>query len=53
LNRKNEGAGKPPLAARITIKIGSAVLRCGRQDFRNVPHRGARAGLAESDAVVV
>jgi class 3 adenylate cyclase len=54
LNRKNEGAGKPALAARIAIDTGPAVLDAGGEIFGDVPNIAARSqSLAEPDAVVV
>jgi class 3 adenylate cyclase/predicted ATPase len=54
LNRKNEGAGKPALAARIAIDTGPAVLDAGGEIFGDVPNIAARAqSLAEPEAVVV
>jgi class 3 adenylate cyclase/predicted ATPase len=54
LNRKNEGAGKPALAARIGIDTGPAVLDAGGEIFGDVPNIAARAqSLAEPEAVVV
>jgi class 3 adenylate cyclase len=54
LNRKNEGAGKPALAARIAIDTGPAVLDAGGEIFGDVPNIVARAqALAEPGAVVV
>jgi predicted ATPase len=54
LNRKNEGAGKPALAARIAIDIGPVVLDAGGEIFGDVPNIAARAqALAEPGAVVV
>ena len=37
LNRKNEGTGKPALAARIAIEVGTGRGRCRRRDFRRRP----------------
>jgi class 3 adenylate cyclase/predicted ATPase len=54
LNRKNEGAGKPALAARIAIDTGPAVFDAGGEIFGDVPNIAARAqSLAEPEAVVV
>jgi class 3 adenylate cyclase/tetratricopeptide (TPR) repeat protein len=54
LNRKNEGAGKPALAARIAIDTGPAVLDAGGEIFGDVPNIAARAQtLAEAGSVVV
>ena len=54
LNRKNEGAGKPALAARIAIDTGPAVLDAGGEIFGDVPNIAARAqALAEPGSVVV
>jgi class 3 adenylate cyclase len=43
LNRKNEGAGKPALAARIAIDTGPAVLDAGGEIFGDVANVAARA----------
>jgi class 3 adenylate cyclase len=54
LNRKNEGAGKPALAARIAIDTGPAVLDASGEIFGDVPNIAARAqAVAEPGAVVV
>src|SRR5262249_37086681 len=54
LNRKNEGAGKPALAARIAIDTGPAGLDAGGASFGDVPNIAARAqALAGPGAVVV
>jgi class 3 adenylate cyclase/predicted ATPase len=54
LNRKNEGAGKPALTARIAIDTGSAVLDAGGEIFGDVANVAARAqALADPGAVVV
>jgi class 3 adenylate cyclase/predicted ATPase len=54
LNRKNEGAGKPALAARIAIDTGPAVLDATGEIFGDVANIAARAqALAEPGAVVV
>jgi class 3 adenylate cyclase/predicted ATPase len=54
LNRKNEAAGKPALAARIAIDIGPAVLDADGEIFGDVANIAARAqALAEPGAVVV
>ena len=54
LNRKNEVAGKPALAARIAIDIGPAVLDASGEIFGDVANVAARAqALAEPGAVVV
>src|SRR6516165_1346 len=54
LNRKNEGAGKPALAARIAIDTGPAVLDAAGEIFGDVANVAARAqALADSGAVVV
>jgi class 3 adenylate cyclase len=48
LNRKNEAAGKPALAARIAIDTGPAVLDATGEIFGDVPNVAARAqALAE------
>jgi class 3 adenylate cyclase len=54
LNRKNEGAGKPPLAARIAIESGPVVVDAAGEIFGDVPNIAARAqALAEPGAVVI
>jgi predicted ATPase len=54
LNRKNEGSGKPALAARIAIDTGPVVVDAGGEIFGDVPNVAARAqALAEPGAVVV
>src|SRR6516162_8152362 len=54
VNRQNEGAGKPAMAARIAIDTGPAVLDAGGEIFGDVPNIAARAqALAEPSAVVV
>ena len=54
LNCKNEGAGKPALAARIAIDTGPAVLDAGGEIFGDVANVAARAqALADPGAVVV
>jgi class 3 adenylate cyclase len=54
LNRKNEPAGKPILAARIAIDTGPAVVDAGGEIFGDVTNVAARAqALAEPGAVVV
>src|SRR6516225_9841107 len=54
VNRQNEGAGKPAMAARIAIDTGPAVLDAGGEIFGDVPNIAARAQvLAEPGAVVV
>jgi class 3 adenylate cyclase len=54
LNRRNKGAGKPALAARIAIDTGPAVLDAGGEIFGDVPNGAARAqAVAEPGAVVV
>src|SRR5262249_20626495 len=51
---KNEGAGKPALAARIAIDTGPAVLDAAGKIFGDVPNIAARAqARAEPGAVVV
>jgi len=48
LNRKNEAAYKPALAARIAIDTGPAVLDATGEIFGDVPNVAARAqALAE------
>jgi class 3 adenylate cyclase/predicted ATPase len=54
LNRKNEGVGKPALAARIAIDTGPAVLDASGEVFGDVANVAARAqALADPGAVVV
>jgi class 3 adenylate cyclase len=54
LNRKNEGVGKPALAARIAIDTGPAVLDATGEIFGDVANVAARAqALADPGAVVV
>jgi class 3 adenylate cyclase len=50
LNRRNEGAGRPALAARIAIDTGPAVLDAAGKIFGDVPNIAARAfALDRSD----
>ena len=54
LNRKNEGGGKPALAARIAIDSGQVVVDASGEIFGDVPNIAARAqALAEAGSVVV
>jgi class 3 adenylate cyclase len=54
LNRKNEGRGKPALAARIAIDLGPVVVDAAGEIFGDLPNIAARAqALAEPGAVVV
>jgi class 3 adenylate cyclase/predicted ATPase len=54
LNRKNEGTGKPALAARIAIDLGPVVIDQTGEIFGDVPNIAARAqALAEPGSVVV
>jgi class 3 adenylate cyclase len=54
LNRKNDGTGKPALAARIAIDTGPVVIDAGGEIFGDVPNIAARAqALAEPGSVVV
>ena len=54
LNRKNEGTGKPVLAARIAIESGPVVVDATGEIFGDVPNIAARAqALAEPGSVVV
>jgi len=54
VNRKNEGTGKPALAARIAIDLGPVVVDASGEIFGDVPNVAARAqALAEPDTVVV
>ena len=53
-NRKNEGTGKPALAARIAIDSGPVVIDATGEMFGEVPNIAARAqALAEAGSVVV
>jgi class 3 adenylate cyclase len=53
LNRKNEGTGKPALAARIAIDSGPVVVDAAGEIFGDVPNIAARAqALAEPGSVV-
>jgi class 3 adenylate cyclase len=54
LNRKNDGTGKPALAARIAIDFGPVVVDATGEIFGDVPNIAARAqALAERGSVVV
>ena len=54
LNRKNDGTGKPALAARIAIESGPVVVDAAGEIFGDVPNIAARAqALAEPGSVVV
>jgi class 3 adenylate cyclase/predicted ATPase len=54
LNRKNEGTGKPALAARIAIDSGPVVVDATGEIFGDVPNVAARAqAVAEGGSVVV
>jgi class 3 adenylate cyclase len=54
LNRKNEGGGKPALAARIAIDSGPVVIDAAGEIFGDVPNIAARAqALAEPGMVVI
>jgi class 3 adenylate cyclase len=54
LNRKNDGTGKPVLAARIAIDSGPVVVDAAGEIFGDVPNIAARAqALAEPGSVVV
>jgi class 3 adenylate cyclase/predicted ATPase len=54
LNRKNEDAGKPKLAARIAIDLGPVVVDAIGEIFGDVPNVAARAqALADPGSVVV
>src|SRR5262249_10486587 len=54
LNRKNEGTGKPVLAARIAVDLGPVVVDATGEVFGDVPNVAARAqALAEPGAVIV
>ena len=53
-NRKNEGTGKPALAARIAIDSGPVVMDATGEMFGEVPNIAARAqALADAGSVVV
>ena len=54
LNRKNEGAGKPVLAARIGLETGPAVVDAAGEIYGDVASVAARVqALAEPGAVLV
>jgi class 3 adenylate cyclase len=54
LNRKNAGAGKPALNARIGIEIGPVVVDAAGEIYGDAPNVAARVrALAEPGAVVV
>jgi len=54
LNRKNEGAGKPVLAARIGLETGTAVVDAAGEIYGDVANVAARVQvLAEPGAVLV
>jgi class 3 adenylate cyclase len=54
LNSKNDGAAKPPLAARIAVESGPVVVDQAGEIFGDVPNIAARAqALAEPGAVIV
>jgi class 3 adenylate cyclase len=54
LNRRNDGTGKPSLAARVAIESGPVVVDAWGEIFGDVPNIAARAqALAEPGAVVV
>ena len=54
LNRKNEGAGKPVLAARIGLETGPAVVDATGEIYGDVANVAARVqALAEPGAVLV
>jgi predicted ATPase len=54
LNRKNEGTGKPVLAARIGLETGPAVVDAAGEIYGDVANVAARVqALAESGAVLV
>ena len=54
LNRKNDGTGKPALAARIAIDVGPVVIDATGEIFGDVPNIAAPAqALAEPGSVVV
>ena len=54
LNRKNDGTGKPALAARVGIESGPVVVDASGEIFGEVPNIAARVqALAERGAVIV
>ena len=54
MNRKNNGTGKPALAARIAIDLGPVVVDAAGEIFGEVPNITSRAqALAEPGSVVV
>jgi class 3 adenylate cyclase/predicted ATPase len=54
MNRKNEGAGKPALAARIAIDTGPVVIDTAGEIYGDAPNIAARAqALAEPGSVEV
>ena len=54
MNRKNEGTGKPALAARAAIDLGPVVIDATGEIFGDVPNVATRAQtLADPDTVVV
>jgi class 3 adenylate cyclase len=54
LNHKNEGSGKPVLAARIAIDTGPAVIDAAGEVYGDVPNIAARAqALVDPGSVVV
>ena len=54
VNRKNAGAGKPALNARIGIEIGPVVIDAGGEIYGDAPNVAARVqALAEPGTVVV
>ena len=54
LNRRNEGSGKPALAARIAIEAGPVVVDSSGEIFGDVPNIAARAQtLTEPGSVVI
>ena len=54
LNRKNDGTGKPALAARVAIDLGPVVVDPAGEIFGDVPNVAARAqALAEPSTVVI
>jgi class 3 adenylate cyclase len=54
LNRKNAGAGKPELVARIGLETGPVVVDATGQVYGDVPNTAARVqALAEPSAVLI
>jgi hypothetical protein len=53
LNRKNEGTGRPALAARIAIGLGPVVVDAAGDIRRRAERRSAGAGACRAGSVVV